>query len=138
MDYESVVTWRLDTDNLRCNPDFQGVPRYDFVIYQIDDTTIGFAQLKCVFLYTFQGVQHPIALVKAYNIIQNRRQIDRDLGLCRLRPRPTTEFIPVLSIVRGALVLEDVDGVSSSSLVIDTVDSDMFLRLRKCVSIWDT
>ncbi|OJT12638.1 hypothetical protein TRAPUB_10879 [Trametes pubescens] len=138
VDYESVVTWRALTDHLRCSPMFQGAPRYDHIIYQIDDNTIGFAQLKFVFVCTFQGTQYPVALVKPYNIIRNRRNMDRDLGLCRVHPCPTTEFVPVECILRGALIVKDVEENSPNFLVIDTVDGDMFLRLRKKVSVWNT
>ncbi|KAI0368253.1 hypothetical protein BV20DRAFT_1084963 [Pilatotrama ljubarskyi] len=138
VDYESVVTWKLETDQLRCNPTWrENEGRWDHIIYRIDgdDKAIGFAQLIYVFLFTFNGVQYPTALISCLDV-------DHDLGLCRVRRRrqeaPRMEFIPITWIVRGALVLEDFDSTMGDAFVIDTVDGDMFLRLKRDVPLWDT
>ncbi|KAI0366900.1 hypothetical protein BV20DRAFT_1093373 [Pilatotrama ljubarskyi] len=130
VDYESTVTWRELTDHLRCNPIFQGAPRYDYILYRVDDKTIGFAQLKLVFIYTFRQAPLPLALVRCLKPVRSRSAIDRELGLLRLRPHDTTEFIPVESILRGAMVAQDF-GTDGHYLAIDTVDGDMFVRLRQ-------
>ncbi|KAI0371886.1 hypothetical protein BV20DRAFT_992080 [Pilatotrama ljubarskyi] len=130
VDYESVVTWRKLTDHLRCNPLFQGAPRHDHILYRVDDQTIGFAQLKFTFIYTFQDTPLPLALVRCLDPVRSRSSLDRELGLLRLRPRESLNFIPVECIVRGALVAKDF-GHDGDFLAIDTVDGDMFLRLRQ-------
>ena len=56
--------------------------------------------------------------------------MDRELGLCRVRVKQRPEFIPLRSIVRGAVLYKD-PGKVSDYLAVDTVDSDMFLRLKE-------
>ncbi|KAH9901641.1 hypothetical protein C8Q73DRAFT_636091 [Cubamyces lactineus] len=140
VDYESRVTWKLNTDNLRCNPSFHGAPRYDHIIYNINHTEVGFAQLQFVFVCEFMGTRYPLALVRRLDVVNTRRTVDRDLGLCRVRCtniRHASQFIPITSIVRGALITPDAEK-ASDSFVIDTVDGDMFLRLRQDFPLWDT
>jgi hypothetical protein len=61
-----------------------------------------------------------------------RRIVDQDLGLTRLRARPlvSSEFIPLQSIIRGALLVPDFDNYKDFFLV-DLVDTDMFLRAQR-------
>lgn len=61
-----------------------------------------------------------------------RHIIDRDLRLTRLRARPaaSSEFIPVRSIIRGALLIPDFD-TNSDFFLVDYVDTDMFLRTER-------
>ncbi|KAI0373353.1 hypothetical protein BV20DRAFT_1013853, partial [Pilatotrama ljubarskyi] len=137
VDYASVVTWKLETDQLRCNPTWRdNHGRWDHIIYRIDDMTIGFAQLIFVFIFTFNGIRYPTALISPLTIVRNARRStrDHDLGLCRVRrarQQTPPEFIPVTSIIRGALILDDFDSTTGDAFVIDTVDGDMFLRLRR-------
>ncbi|KAI0649720.1 hypothetical protein C8Q79DRAFT_1062206 [Trametes meyenii] len=141
VDYESVVTWKQDTDHIRCSPLFQGTPRYDSVIYRVDDNTYGFAQLKCVFTFEFRGIHYPIALIRPFEVVQLPRLVrsrtDQDLGLCRLRKKQGTSLIPADSITRAALITKDF-GRNGDFLAIDTVDEDMFMRFRRDFPIWDT
>ncbi|OJA17542.1 hypothetical protein AZE42_04203 [Rhizopogon vesiculosus] len=46
----------------------------------------------------------------------------------RARPRAEAQFIPLQSIIRGALLVQD---AYFDFLVVDAVDSDMFLRVKK-------
>ena len=59
--------------------------------------------------------------------------MDKDLCLYRIHARPTAAFIPADAIVRGAL-LYDVPERSGDCFVIDTVDSDMFIRMKEIFS----
>lgn len=140
VDYESRVTWKLYTDNLRCNPLFHGAPWYDHIIYTINQAEVGFAQLQFVFVCEFMGTRYALALVRRLDVVRTRRTVDQDLGLCRVRCtniRHASQFIPVTSIVRGALITPDV-AKASDSFVVDAVDGDMFLRLRQDFPFWDT
>ncbi|KAI9057444.1 hypothetical protein FKP32DRAFT_1615288 [Trametes sanguinea] len=144
VDYESKDTWEIQTDRLRCNPRFFGAPRYDCVIFKVDEHDYRFAQLKLLFVFTWQGVRYPIAFVEPYEIIAGRRsEVDRDFGLCRVWSRLNaagereTAFIPARSIVRGALILADHD-IPHDFLVVDMIDTDMFLRLWEYVPVWNT
>ncbi|KAI0648452.1 hypothetical protein C8Q79DRAFT_905404 [Trametes meyenii] len=141
VDFESVVTWQLETDHIRCNPSFQNAARYDSVIYKVDDEHYGFAQLRFIFLFKFRDTLYPLALVQPFQIVTlpriGRSQTDRDLGLCRLRAQPTTDFIPVTSITCAALITEDF-GRQGDFLAIDTVDSDMFMHFRRDFPLWSS
>lgn len=121
---------------------FHHRPRYDFVIVH----TIGgviFGQLLYMFTCSVQGQTLPIALVLPFDAGTGRRsrkqeERDQELGLYRLRakPRNTAEFFSIRSSVRGALLVDDHKSNADSNLpgtfkfVVDTVDSDMFLRVK--------
>ncbi|EGO04844.1 hypothetical protein SERLA73DRAFT_43877 [Serpula lacrymans var. lacrymans S7.3] len=109
VDYESIVDWQQYTDYLRCNPWFYNHPQYDCVLLQTVDSRI-FARLIMLFICT----------------------IDQDLGLWRIRAnsRSDAEFVPLRSIVCGAAMAPDYE-VSGDFFLIDTVDSDWFLRTKK-------
>ena len=80
-----------------------------------------------------------LALVRPFDakILQRERpKKDRDLEFIRVRARKRTEsrFIFAESIVRGTLVVKDYSKDRTNvddQLVVDVVDSDMFLRLRE-------
>ncbi|KDQ33978.1 hypothetical protein PLEOSDRAFT_1033035, partial [Pleurotus ostreatus PC15] len=134
INYESIVDWRQDTDLLRCNPMFQGAPRYDHVVIKTGSpTTLGtdiIAQLLMVFTITVNDASYDITLVHPLDrALGNRQRKDADLQLLRLkaRPRKSTEFVFLPSIIRGALVVPDFSQQGDFFLV-DTVDGDMFLR----------
>ena len=80
------------------------------------------------------GRRYGIAYVQALDaLIETRGQWkDIDLGLYRLRVRQISqcEFIPVEAIVRGALVIEN-PNERGEYFVVDTIDTDMFLRVRE-------
>ncbi|KAF9491747.1 hypothetical protein BDN71DRAFT_1484072 [Pleurotus eryngii] len=122
INYESIVDWREDTNLLRCNPMFQGAPRYDHVVIKTGSpTTLGtdiIARLLMMFTIMVNDITYDIALQK-----------DTDLQLLRLRARPrkSAEFLFLSSIIRGALVIPDFSQQGDFFLV-DTVDGDMFLR----------
>ena len=117
-------------DILRCNPNFHGNPRFDCVIVKTTERFI-FAQLIFLFECTVDAIPYSFALIHPFDSpIGPRRRKDVDLGFYRVRekPRQSSEFISVRSIVRGALLVEDFDR-DGDLFVIDLIDSDMFLRL---------
>ncbi|KAJ8688723.1 hypothetical protein PTI98_013482 [Pleurotus ostreatus] len=133
INYESIVDWRQDTDLLRCNPMFQGAPQYDHVVIKTGSpTTLGtdiIAQLLMMFTITVNDASYHIALVHPLNrALGNQQRKDADLQLLRLkaRPRKSTEFVFLPSIIQGALVVPDFSQQGDFFLV-DTVDGDMFL-----------
>ncbi|KAJ3911499.1 hypothetical protein F5877DRAFT_73133, partial [Lentinula edodes] len=127
--YESLETWRLAVDILRCNPSFHGHPRYDYIIFR---GILGpvFARLHYLLLCNACNSQYPIALVQAYKIVNTQSCIDKDLGLLRIRKKHNLEFISVRSIVRGAVVLP-ISSELDDKFVWDPLDGDMFLRVKK-------
>lgn len=130
--YESLETWRLATDQLRCNPNFHGAPRYDFIIFNTISGPV-FAQLRYIFVCVIDGTKYPVALVQAYKVVRVRSRTDMDMGLLRIRKEQNTELISVHSIVRGAVaVAASEDPLKSNErLVFDPLDGDMFLRVKK-------
>ncbi|KAF7980011.1 hypothetical protein HWV62_40118 [Athelia sp. TMB] len=138
VNYESQVDWRTAEDFLRCNPQFHGQPRYDFVMYESKSRLV-FAQLVLLFkcqtnLVALGQQEHILALVHPYDQPIPARgypQKDKHLGLLRYRSRSRKqcEFIAVGSIIRGALLVTD-PLISTDGLVVDVVDCDMFLRLK--------
>lgn len=132
--YESKITWRQETDYLRCSPKFHGNPRYDYVILQTDDKRI-FAQLIFVFSITIGQTKYPLALVQPFDDPVESQEKDNDLGLFRVRakPREKSEIFAVGAIIRGALLVKDFDSVDDY-LVVDIIDGDMYFRVKEMYS----
>ena len=130
INYESVVDWKLTTDRLRCNKSFHGSERYDYVIVQLEHGHF-FARLLHLFKITMGVQTHALAYVESYcRPPGSIRRKDKDLGLYRLQKRARQyEIISLESIVRGALLVPDSDN-PEEYLVVDTIDSDMFLRMK--------
>jgi hypothetical protein len=125
------VTWELVADYLRCSPQFHNHPRYDFVLVHTLDKLI-FAQLIFAFSIVIGNDTYPIVLIQPLDAPPGSRSIkEKELNLIRLRPRPraSSEFIFVRSIIRGAPVAKDF-GKPYDYLVMDTVDPDLFFRLK--------
>ena len=91
-----------------------------------------------MFLCVVDSKVYPLALIHPYDAgIQGPRcRKDKDLELLRVRVRPRVqaEFISLHSVIRGALLIQDFDS-DSDYFVVDTVDTDMFLRLRSKTSV---
>ena len=137
--YESKVTWREETELLRCSPKFHGAPRHDSAILAYRDRAV-FCQLIYTFTYTFQGVTCGLALVQPFDaplsLGHSRQQVDYGLGLCRVKSRSRKDSIvvPIRSLVRGALTIAEHSSLHSNErLVVDALDGDMFLR---CIDIF--
>jgi hypothetical protein len=133
VDFEDKVTWKLETDYLRCSPKFHGHARYDCVIFLDHDNHCSFARLVFVFVCEVLGQTVPMALVQPADMgLEGRpRVVDLDLGLHRLKMRKRTDcrFIPLRSVVRGALLVQDSKN-HNEYIVVDTIDGDMFLRVQ--------
>src|ERR1700723_2624472 len=103
--YESKETWKLTSDYLRCSPSFHNRPRYDHVLIRtVDHDTPMVAQLIHVFSIVVDKATYPVALIQPYDSPTGlRRRKDKDLGFFRFRckPRASSEFIPIHSIIRG-------------------------------------
>ncbi|KAG2336213.1 hypothetical protein BDR05DRAFT_1006072 [Suillus weaverae] len=131
VNYESVVDWCLQRDLLRCNPKFFGSPRYDCVMIKTEHQPF-FARLIYMFRCKVGGTELSIALIHPYDVgIGVRRRQDLDLGLWRVqaKPRSSSEFVFVDSIIRGAALASDPEAVNDY-FIIDTIDTDIFLRMK--------
>ena len=131
INYESMVDWKLATDRLRCNKSFHGSERRDHAIIQLEDGYF-FTRLLHLFKVTIGTQSHPLAFVKSYTRPAGSiRRKDKDLGLYRLRFKAKPyEIISLDSIVHGALLVPDSDN-PEEYLVVDTIDGDMFLRMKE-------
>ena len=77
---------------------------------------------------------YTIALIQPYDAyLGPTRRTDKDLELLRvgMKPRASSEFISVLSIIRGAVLIQDFRLEKQNEfIVVDVIDSDMFLCVR--------
>lgn len=122
---------------MRCTPTFHGRPRHDHVLVKENPTGRQyFAQLLLVFVCQVEEIKHEMAYIYSLDAptgtLHQRR--DRDLGFHRLRCRlvrsSACRFIPLNTIIRGALIIKDY-GTEGDYLVIDSVDTDMWRRIKK-------
>ncbi|KAJ6623311.1 hypothetical protein B0H10DRAFT_2162561 [Mycena sp. CBHHK59/15] len=129
--FQSLDNWADGSDYLRCNPNFHNHSRYDVAIV---NTTTGsiFVQLICIFTCKVEDKVHPFAYVQPLDAGTGQLLTkDKALHFHRVcaKPRQKSEFISVHTIIQGALLAPDFDK-SGGFLVIDMVDTDMFLQLK--------
>jgi hypothetical protein len=130
-----MIDWSTQVDLLRCNPKFRGEARYDFVIVDLPPRGKVFAKLVCLFTCAVGTCVHPLALVQALERQPRSgsvRDTDRKLSIFRwtIRARNRCEIVPVRNIIRGALLVSDTK-YSGDYFIVDTVDADMFLRVKQ-------
>lgn len=126
------MTWKLVTDYLRCNPSFHGRARNDGVIISLGGDDVFFAILEYVFTCAVGEDVQPLALIHPLDARTGTRlRKDKDLGLYRVRaqPLPSCRFVSVHCIIRGAMLVPDQENYGDY-FVVDTVDTDMFLRMK--------
>ncbi|KIO04410.1 hypothetical protein M404DRAFT_143459 [Pisolithus tinctorius Marx 270] len=133
VNYESTVTWNQCTDRLRCNPSFFGVPRYDCALIQYTETETAFVRLICMFSCVIPDIgSMEFILAQPFTTrIGPARTIDRDLRLKCVKSVPwaASIFIPLCSIIRGAVLAPDTEH-DDEFFVVEQLDSDMFLRTQ--------
>jgi hypothetical protein len=72
------------------------------------------------------------ALVQPYTAgTGSHRRIDRELKLTRVKaiPRASSIFVPLASVIRGAVLFPDREH-QGEFIIVDHLDSDMFLRMK--------
>jgi len=133
VNYELMVDWRLATDRLRCNESFHGRERRDHALIKAEHGHF-FVRLLYLFQVTIGTQSHSLAYVESYCRPSGPiRKKDRDLGIYQLRLKSNPyEIISLESVVRGALIVPDVKN-PGEHLVVDTVDTDMFLRMKSLI-----
>ncbi|KAG1836159.1 hypothetical protein F4604DRAFT_2008209 [Suillus subluteus] len=133
VNYESLVDWKQNTDYLRCSPQFFNAPCYDCVFIRTQNGVI-LRHLVFLFQCAIGNGLFPLALIHPFDARTGPRlRQDKQLNLFRVRAQPCTkaEFFSVRSIIRGALLVQDSGGNPLDYLVVNTVDTDMFLRVRE-------
>ncbi|KAK0482734.1 hypothetical protein IW261DRAFT_1550495 [Armillaria novae-zelandiae] len=145
VNYQSLVNFKNSTDLLRCSPSFYNHPHYDGVIINTNrGAYIGW--LVQLFECEYLEQRYPLALVHPFDITVTdgrehwKHQRDRDLGFYRVRacPRVYSQFVSIYAIIRGVLLVEDNSSDLSNGhdhFVVDTVDSDIFFRMKKIKSL---
>ncbi|GJE85101.1 hypothetical protein PsYK624_011780 [Phanerochaete sordida] len=131
VDYESVITWRAAKDLLRCSPSFYNEPRYDSIMFHDFENTTALAQLVFPFVVQLDsGEREPMLLIQP-TTEEKRRDMDRDLGLYPylMKTRDKCRIIPLISLIRGAVLYKDASR-TSHYFAVDTLDSDMFIRMK--------
>ncbi|KAJ7815570.1 hypothetical protein B0H14DRAFT_3745648 [Mycena olivaceomarginata] len=129
--YQSLDDWSDEKDLLRCNPQFHGHARYDGAMV-LTPTGHIFVRLIYIFKVSANDKTYPFALVQPMDapvgVISAK---EKALKLFRVRARQASEFIPVRSIVRGAVLVPDSNPEHKGDFfVMDVPEGDMFLRLR--------
>ncbi|KIK66841.1 hypothetical protein GYMLUDRAFT_69898 [Collybiopsis luxurians FD-317 M1] len=129
--YHSLDTWRVATDQLCCNPSFNGAPHYNFIIFDSVDGPV-LAQLCFLFTCTVGSKIYPIAFVQPYKPVSltHWTKLEKDLGLLHLQKEQKTEFISVHSIVHSAMAIPVLDS-SREVFIWEVLDGDMFLHIVK-------
>jgi len=134
VNYESTVDWKQATDYLRCNPSFHGQPRYDCALIQLTPERSAFVKLILMFKCHLPDIDgsFDFALVQPYTAgTGSHRRIDRELKLTRVKaiPRASSIFVPLASVIRGAVLFPDREH-QGEFIIVDHLDSDMFLRMK--------
>ncbi|EKM49670.1 uncharacterized protein PHACADRAFT_201366 [Phanerochaete carnosa HHB-10118-sp] len=137
VDYESKVTWKTVTDYLRCSPDFYKKPQYDGAIVDAGGGKCVIVKLHFTFVIDCGSKLYPLALVQAMQIPgspQAQCNVDYNLALYRVKAKRAPVFIPLQSIIHGALLYSD-PLRTDEYLVVDTIETgDIFLRLKEMFS----
>jgi len=127
------VDWCQYMDYLRCSPFFHGRARHDCAIFRTQQCDI-FARIIFLFTCSIGNKNFPLAFVQPYDVGLAGQQLSKDnhLGFWRVceQPHASTEIFSVHSIIRGALLYPD-NTRPSEHLVIDTIDTDMFLHVQE-------
>ena len=133
VDYKNLVDWKPSTDHLRCNDSFFNAEQRDNVLVESKDHHF-FAHLLCLFKVTVGDKTHALAYVELYcRPPGSLRRKDKDLGLYRLQLKAKKhKIISLESIVRGAVLVPESKN-SVEYFVVDTVDADMFLRMKSLI-----
>ncbi|KAG1768464.1 hypothetical protein EV702DRAFT_1181984 [Suillus placidus] len=135
LNYESTVNWKQSTDHLRSNPSFHGSPRFDCALIKLTAEKNVFVKIILMFQCEVPDVvgTFQLALVQPYTagIPGGARRIDKDLRLNRVKavPRGDSIFVPLKSFIRGAVLARDPEH-RDEFLVVEHIDSDMFLRMK--------
>ncbi|KAG2080500.1 hypothetical protein BD769DRAFT_1378868 [Suillus cothurnatus] len=117
VNYESTVDWKQVTDHLQCNPQFYGSPRFDHALIQLTAEATAFVWLVFLFRCRIPNI--------------GPMEMDCPLKLTRVKalPKACSIFVPLSSFIRGAVLVPDSEH-QDEYIVVDHIDSDMFLRMK--------
>ncbi|KAG1771113.1 hypothetical protein EV702DRAFT_1181527 [Suillus placidus] len=115
------------------DPQFHRQPHYDCALIQLTQEVSVFVHLVFIFKCQLLDVgSFEFVLVQPFTAgIGASRRSDHDLRLTRVKavPRASSIFVPVQSLIRGAVCFPDPDH-QDEFFVVDHIDSDMFLCMK--------
>jgi len=130
--YQSLEDWRGLRDIVCCNPSFHGYSRHDSVLMNCDSPGLSFARLCTLLRCTLENKQQiDVALVHEFKLSKwkpktcwARYQVHKEVK--------DHSFLLMDYVVRGALLTPVAEkGRGNLHFLVDTIDSDMFLRADK-------
>lgn len=135
----------MNSNIIRANPNFHNQPRYDYALVKVHGQQCMFVQVLYIFRVTYEEVRHHLALVIPFNVPLNQQMPnrnpnrDRELRLTCVCPRPreSSIFINTDTIIRGALLAEDLSSRAAERLVVNFIDQDMWMWLKTVDLITD-
>jgi hypothetical protein len=129
--FTSKVTWQLETNHLRCNPNFNNKPRYDYVLI-CTPNGVTVARLIFMFTTTIKDRIEPWVLIHPFDAIVGQptsREMDLQLFRIRAKARTSSCFISAKSIIRGILVIPTFL-MDDNYYIFDVLDDDLFMRVQ--------
>ena len=130
--FKSKVTWELETNVLRCNPNFNTKPRYDHILAATSNGGVMFTQLLFIFTTSNDNRTDPWVLIHLYDTEVGRpTPLEWDFQLFRIhaKARGSSCFIPTKSIIRGVVVIP-IYVKDNDYFVFDLLDGDLFMCIR--------
>ncbi|KAH6885699.1 hypothetical protein BKA70DRAFT_1236963 [Coprinopsis sp. MPI-PUGE-AT-0042] len=143
VNYASLEDASVATDFLRMNPDFHDRERYDACLIDVGGGQQVCAQMVTIIGLMVAGKEVLLAVLIPYDEklteatgSKTRAKIRRDeaFGFIRIRERSRSKPAVVFadSIIRGALLVQDFSETNVKDfLVVDVVDADMWLRMKR-------
>jgi len=137
VNFQSREDYRVGHDILRCTNQWYGRgPRHDCVIIERDDNEpLAFARLQHLFRCTLEGDRSLVADIAVVSHFTRPQRHFRPRtaveGWTVVEEQSSLAFMHLSAVVRGALLCP-VFGTQRTGLFypVDTIDSDMFLRLN--------
>jgi hypothetical protein len=136
--YNSVIEWEHKSNILQCHPDLHHHEHYDYVLIKVDDNSFIFALLLYLFSINYSKTTHVLALILPMDVppLLAGCACDATLQFTRVLacPYAKSAVVSVDTIVQGVLLVKEY-GVpfeirASSHIVIDTIDADMWWRMK--------
>ncbi len=129
--YQSTVDWTVQQDIMRCNQDFHGQPRYDCVIINDDAPGITISRLRdLIRCWLPSGRVVDLAVMHCFS--PSKWKPKTPWKGCRVvEEDKSSSFMLMEYVTRGGLVcpVSDREG-ELRNFIVDSVDSDMFLRVN--------
>ncbi|KAJ7897727.1 hypothetical protein B0H14DRAFT_2494751 [Mycena olivaceomarginata] len=130
--YQSLEDWRGLRDIVRCNPSFHGYSRHDSVLVNCNSPGLSFARLCALFRCALENKrQIDVALVHEFKLSKWKPRT-RWAGYQAHEEMKDYSLLLMDYMVRGALLTPVAEkGRGNLHFLVDTIDSDMFLRADK-------